>query len=297
MVDPHVRDNVEKSNRLPAHVERAPVESAAGESQAEVGEGDEDGLAGAKHGRGGLEVADAQPAPVVTLQTGLSSRGVDQEVSLPSGQLVEDEFDGLDDGRVLDHLGVQVEVGEAAGGALVNGLGDKGHVLLHVAGEVVVAVVAVLPAEVGHEQGRVHDPAHDIVELAVHGKGAVAALVGQDPDAGADEALDVAIDHPGGGAQPRVLDLGDVGEGKVAQAESLGVVTHHVGHGDEHRGLEAVLGNPAPDGLDIGELLLGCVELDGGDLRRGLCYERWCQQIIVDFPIFILGPLFSPQYG
>lgn len=210
-MNPHVRDNVEKSNRLPADIGRAPVESTASESQAEVGEGDEDGLTGTEDRRGRLKVAHAQPALVVTLQTLLSSRGVDQQVGLPSGQLVENELDELDNGRVLDHLGVQVEVGQTALGALIDGLGDKSHVLLHVASVIVVAVVAVLPAKVGNEQGRVHDPAHHVVELAVHGESAMAALVSQNPDTGADEALNVTVGHPGGSAQPVVLDLGDVG--------------------------------------------------------------------------------------
>lgn len=151
MVNPHVRDNIEQSNGLPADVRRAPVQSTASEGQAQVGESDEDGLTRAEDGRGRLEVAHAQPALVVALQTGLSSSGVDQEVGLPSSQLVEDELDELDNGGVLDHLGVQVKVGQAALGALIDGLGDEGHVLLHVAGVVVVAVVAVLPAEVGHK--------------------------------------------------------------------------------------------------------------------------------------------------
>lgn len=234
MVNPHVRDDVKKRNSLPADVEGAPVQSAAGESQAQIRKSDEDGLTGAEDGRGRLKVAHAQPALVVTLKTLLSSGGVDQEVSLPSSQLVEDQLDDLDNGRVLDHLGVQVKVGQAAGGALVDSLGDESHVLLHVAGVVVVTVVAVLPAEVGDEQGGMHDPAHHVVELAVHGESAMAALVSQNPDTGADEALDVTVDHPGGGTQPVVLDLRNVGQGKVAKSKSLSIVTNDIGHGDEH---------------------------------------------------------------
>lgn len=79
-----------------------------------------------------------------------------------------------------------------------------------------------------------HDPAHHVVELAVHGEGAMAALVGQNPDASANETLDVAVDHPGGSAQVEVLDLRNVGQGKVAKTQGLGVITNDIGHGDEH---------------------------------------------------------------
>lgn len=153
MVNPHVGNDVEKCNGLPANVEGTPVQSTAGESQAQIREGDEEGLTRAEDGRGRLKVAHAQPALVVTLKTLLSGGSVDQEVSLPSSQLVEDQLNDLDNGRILDHLRVQVKVGQTARGALIDGLGHESHVLLHVAGVVVVTVVAVLPAEVGDEQG------------------------------------------------------------------------------------------------------------------------------------------------
>lgn len=62
----------------------------------------------------------------------------------------------------------------------------------------------------------------------------MAALVSQNPNTGADEALNVTIDHPGGGAQPVVLNLRNVGQGKVTESKSLSVVTDDIGHGDEH---------------------------------------------------------------
>lgn len=264
VVDPHVRHDVEESNRLPPVDGGAVVQSARGQGQAQVGESNEDSLVGPEYGRGGLEVAKTEPTRSLALQAALAGRGVGQEVRLPSDQLVEEQLDCLDDGGVLEEIGVNVQVREALARSVGKSLGHEGHVLLHVAGEAVVAVVAELPAEVGDEERGVHGPAHDVVELGVDREGAVAALVAQDPDADTDEALDVAIGDPGGGAPERVLDLGDVGQSRPAQGEGHGIIADDIAHGAGDRGLEAVLWDPALDGLDIGEFLpLSLLELDG----------------------------------
>lgn len=201
-------------------------------------------------------MAHAPPAGVLALHAVLASRRVDEQVRLPASELVEEELEHLHDGDVLKELRVEVQVGEALAGALLDGLGHKGHVLLHVAGEAVVAVVRVLPRKVGHHERRVHEPAHEVVEAAVHREGAVAALVRQNPHARQDQALDVAVDDPRGGAPELVLDLRNVRQGRVAQRKGQRVVAHDIAHGPRRRRLKAVGGNPAFDGVDVWELLL-----------------------------------------
>lgn len=84
----------------------------------------------------------------------------------------------------------------------------------------------------------------------------MAALVAEDPDAGADEALQPAVEHPGDAAVEGFGDGGDVGQGGVGQAGDHGEVTEDIVEGGDERGLEAVGGDGVPDGLNVGELLL-----------------------------------------
>lgn len=256
VVNPEVRHEVQQGNSLPPNDSAGEIEGAENETQAQVGVGNVQGLVGAEDGRGGLEVAHAPPAHVLALHAVLAGSGVGQEVRLPASQLVEEELEHLDDWHILEELGVQVQVGQSLAGALLDGLGDKSHVLLHVAGEAVVTVVAVLPGEVRHEQRRVHEPAHEVVEALVDREGAVAALVSQNPDTRENQALNIAVGDPGGSAPHLVLNLGDVGQSSPAETKGQGVVAEDIAHGPRRGGLETVGRNPAFDGVDIREFLL-----------------------------------------
>jgi hypothetical protein len=233
VVNPEVGNKPQEHDGGDANLLRRPVENGAEDGETNVGEEDEDGLVGAEDGAEGVEVADAEPLAEAgdgALQTALAGGGVEEHVHLPAEELVGDEVDELGDGSVLEELSpVDTEEPGLAGGALSGGLllaegglvdvalglahGDEGHVLLHVAGEAVVAVVRELPGEVRDAEEGVEEPAGHIVDAGVRAEGAVAALVSENPDAGADKALEEAVDHPGGDAVGGVGDAGDVGEG------------------------------------------------------------------------------------
>lgn len=269
VVNPEVRHKVQQRNGLPANDGASGVESTKDKSQTKIRVGNVQSLVGTEDSRGGLKVAHAPPAHTLALHAVLAGGGVDEEVRLPPSQLVEKQLEHLDNGHILKQLRVDVQVGQTLFRALLDRLGDKGHVLLHVAREAVVAVVAVLPGKVRHEQRRVHEPAHEVVEALVHREGAVAALMGQDPQAGEDEALHVAVRDPGGGAVQLVLDLGDEGQGGPAQTKGQRVVAQDIAHGPRGGRLKAVRGNPGFDGVDVRKLLvlglwgeLLCLKLD-----------------------------------
>lgn len=256
MVNPDVRHAVEEERVEAANLLGDKVQHGAHDGQADVGEEDEDGLAGTEHGAGGVEVADAEPlgeARGLALVGALAGGGVEEQVELPSEELVADEAQHLPDGRVVKEL-LEANAGEQGlAGRLGGGGGDKGHVLLYVAVVEVVAVVGELPREEGHQEEAVQGPAGDVVDLVVQGEGAVAALVAQDPDAGADEALDEAVDHPGGDAEVRVGDGGDEGEGSPDEGGHHGQVAEDVVVRGDQRRLEAMGGNSILDGLDVRE--------------------------------------------
>ncbi len=83
---------------------------------------------------------------------------------------------------------------------------DERGVLFDVASRLVVLGVSDAPGMERHEEERVHDQAHGVIELLVLGEAAVAALVCQDPDAGEDEALDGGVRNPGGESK---IDVGE----------------------------------------------------------------------------------------
>lgn len=259
MVNPEVLLEVQQTNHLPANNLRGLVEDIAHDHETKIGQGNVDGLGVAEHCRGRLKVANPQPAHAalasLPLLAALTGGDVEEQVHLPAGQLMRDELDELDNGHILKHLGrllIHVQVGQPPLVAISLGGRHKRHVLLHVAGEAMVAMVAELPAKVRDQEEGVANPPHDVVEPRVPREGAVAALVRQDPDARADETLEVAVQSPGAVAERGGGDQGDVLPGEVAEAKGHGEVADEVGHGDPDARAEAVVGDGVADGLDVG---------------------------------------------
>jgi hypothetical protein len=121
---------------------------------------------------------------------------VGDEVHGPAAELLQHRVEEGRNGRLLGQL-VQL-VGELtdARGILVSRLGNKDHVALHVAGGLVVLAVGDLPGEVGDEKRGVGNEADRVVEHLGGREGLVAALVGHDPEAGAEQALDDRVAGP-----------------------------------------------------------------------------------------------------
>lgn len=304
MVPPHVGDKVEKANHGPADNGRSEPQGAADQDETEVSKSNVEGLRGAENGRCRLKVALTQPALLLALLGVGTGRDVEEHVHLPASKLVSDELDEVDDGGILEDLGVHVEGSNGALGAVVGGGRDKDHVLLHVGGEAVVTVVLKgdralamqasrllprpkktyreLPGEVGDTQAGVQSPANEVVEARVDGEGAVATLVGEDPDAGADETLSPAVDHPGGKSSVGVLNGRDVGHSEVDEGSSQRQVASDVAQRASGGGLEAVLGDSIANGLNIGELG-DSLDGDGAGLlvlqnRKGVVSKRRFRQ-------------------
>ena len=145
----------------------------------------------------------------------------------------------------MDHLA-------HAGGLLLAGAGHKHHVALQVAGGLVVLAVGHLPGEVGHEEGRVHNPPDNVVVQLGRREGIVAALVGKDPQASAEQALEEGVQTPEGEAYRVVGNV--LGSDKVVEevegGGQAGSVTEDVSHAEEAIALEAVLGDGVTELLD-----------------------------------------------
>ncbi len=109
-----------------------------------------------------------------------------------------------------------------------------------------------------------HDQSHGIVQLLGLGEGAMAAFVGENPDAGEDESLDGGVCNPRGESEVDVREERDEGDGEVDQGGEVEVIADDVGHGAEDRGLEAVCWNGIVDLLhgEVGQFELIAVEID-----------------------------------
>jgi hypothetical protein len=249
VVDPEPSLSVEKNSVLDTDEEREAVQRVEGEAKTNVGKDNERSLARAEHTTPRVKVAAAAERSLV-LHAVATGGDVEDQVEGPSQGLVEEKADDVVDGGVLE----EVELGEKALQVISLGAGSKGHILVHVASEAVVAVVGELPGEVGDAKNGVREPADNVVEGLVLGEGAMAALVAQNPDAGANEALNVAVDDPGERSQVEIRNGGNVGDGSITQADSHAKITDQVGQSDDSRGLKAVLGDGIPDGVDVREL-------------------------------------------
>lgn len=255
VVDPEVGNSIEQEGGQAANSLASQVESVSDQSQTDIGDQDVQGLLGAEDDGCGLEVGLAEPA-ALALQTLRTSRDVEQQVCLPSEQLVADKLDQVHSRGLLKQLAIDAQVrppGACGDLALVVllGRGDESHILLHVAGVHVVASVAEFPAEEGDEQKRVEDPTDNVVQVAVKREGTVSTLVCQDPDTGPHETLGEPVGCPSTSAGIWVGELWDVCECGIYQAGGECKIARNIAQRSEGRRLEAVRGNRFPQGVHV----------------------------------------------
>lgn len=260
MVDPEVREEVPDEHVGETELLDEEVQGGHGQANTDVAEDNEVGVLVLVQRGTGVEVVNAAAEAVaLALAAALAlalvvvvAGDVGQQVVGPSDELLaEEQEEGVDRGllgqlrQLVDHLA-------EARGLLLAGAGHKDHVALEVAGGLVVLAVGHLPREVGHEQGRVEHPADDVVVQLGGREGLVAALVGKDPDAGAEEALHDGVQAPEGEAERvrgDVLWCHKVVE-EVECGGEAGHVAEDIAHALDAITLEAVLGDGVADVLD-----------------------------------------------
>lgn len=209
MVNPEVRDEVPDEHVGEAKLLDEEVQGSHGQADTDVAEDDEVGVLVLVQRGTGVEVVNAAAGTIVlALAAALAlalvvvvAGDVGQQVVGPPDELLADEDEQGVDGGLLGQLGQLVDHLAEAGGLLLAGAGHEDHVALEVAGCLVVLAVGHLPREVGDQQGRVQDPTDKVVVQLGGGEGLVAALVGQDPETGAEEALHHGVQTPQGEAE------------------------------------------------------------------------------------------------
>lgn len=274
VVDPKVWDDVPNEKVGHAKVLANQVENANSDHQAEIAEQDELLVLLLVQRAGREEVVDAARETVglaCTLALNLLvvvvvASDVGDEVHEPAAKLLGNHVGGSGNRGLLDELGKLVDHLADSGGVDFAGLGDKDHVALHVASGLVVLAVGDLPGEVRDEQCRVEDPANRVVEGLGGGKGLVAALVGNDPEAGAEETLHDRVESPEAGSDGRRGNVlgSNIVVGEVEGGGDADYVAGNVGKASGRGALKAAGGNGIADLLDgvVGDLELVAVGIE-----------------------------------
>ena len=189
VVHPEVGEKVPDSHVSQTKLAREQCQSRTSKHKPKVAEQNELGLSVIVQRAGGIKVVDTTAiaifptlaASLTVLLMVIMSSDVRHEVIGPPNQLLSDENHQGVQRRILRQLTELVHHLAKLGGLGLASARHKNHIALHVCRCLVVLAVGELPAEVGHEEGRVDDPAGNVIYERRVGEGAVAALVGNDP--------------------------------------------------------------------------------------------------------------------
>lgn len=191
---------------------------------------------------------------VALSQTLHASTGVHQNVSGPAKHLVENESTNGDNwrvgGSVIHDLLQNGRLG-LPGVDIRLAVRDENGVLLHVVMVAMMTRVAELPAKKRNHQHAVQEPASHGVDGEVVGEGIMAAVVGENPEAGEEAPLDETVKCPEGhGDEQRSIQLRKL-DGGVKKRAHDDEIANHVRKGANHGPLEALGWNGILESLDI----------------------------------------------
>jgi hypothetical protein len=204
VVNPEVGNKVPDGHVVETELLDKEVQSSGGDGNTDIAQDDELGIPVLVKRAAGVEVVNtATKTVVLALATTLLlalvvvvAGNVGHEVVGPANELLEHEHEQSESRSLLSEVSELVGHLAKARSLLLAGAGNKDHVTLHVAGSLVVLSVGDLPAEVGDEEGRVKNPTSHIVDKARVGESTMAALVGDNPNAGSEKTLENGVDGP-----------------------------------------------------------------------------------------------------
>jgi len=274
VVDPEVGNKVPDKEVLEAEVLVDEVESSAGQDEAEIRQKDQLLILALVQRTGGHEVVDTTEKTVtltLTLALGLLvvvgvAGDVGNDVKRPAEELLQDHVGSGSDGGLLHQLGELVDGVTDSASVDLTRLGKEDHIALHVTGGLVVLAVRDLPREVGDEKSRVENPTDGVVKGLGGREGLVTTLVGNDPQTGAEQALEDGVEGPktsSNGSRGNVLGSNKV----VCEGESGSEADNVAGNVVEtgsSRALETVSRDSITDLLDgvVGNLELVAIGVD-----------------------------------
>lgn len=294
VVNPEVGNKVPDGHVVETELLDEEVQSSGHQTNTNIAEDDELSILVLVQRAAGVEVVDTTTEAVLlalaaTLTLALVvvvAGNVGEEVVGPADELLEDEHKKSESGGLLSKMGKLVGHLSETSSLLLAGSGNEDHVTLHVAGGLVVLSVGDLPAEVGDKEGRVENPASNVVDEARIGESTVTTLMGDDPETGTEKTLKNGVYGPQTSAGGGGWDVFG-GHEVVPNAESGGQednVAEDISVSLESRALKAVLRDGIVDVLDgkVGDLELVAVGVEHntilglglGDIDLGHGRER-----------------------
>lgn len=208
-VDKEVRDTIVLGNGQERGLDRGIDDTSQGQDDTKVREDDIDKVARLKDRRPGVEMRS--PATIVL------TRGIRDKICWPAKQELNDQPEQCDNGSFLIQMShINLLLLNSGGGSLgwqanlATGLGDKDLILGHMASCLVMLRVRDSPRVVRDQQERVQDPADSVVKSLGGREGLMSALVSENPDTSADNALKNPVDRPSNVAQEGVVELVDL---------------------------------------------------------------------------------------
>lgn len=294
VVNPEVGNKVPDGHVVETELLDEEVQSSAHQTDTDIAQDDELSIIVLVQRAAGIKVVDTTAEAVMlalaaTLTLALVvvvASNVSEEVVGPANELLEDEHEESESGCLLSEMSELVGHLSETSSLLLAGSGNEDHVTLHVASGLVVLSVGDLPAEVGYKEGRVKNPASNVVDETRIGESTVTTLVGNDPETGTEETLKHGVYGPqtsAGGGGGNVFGGHEV----VPDAESGGQednVAEDIGVSLESGALEAVLRDGIVNVLDgkVGDLELVAVGVEHntilglglGDIDLGHGRER-----------------------
>lgn len=252
---PQIGNKVQKGDIPCANLCRGVVQNRTHNEQTQISQGNAEVLRPSKKVAEGVEVAGHATDRTIFRKTLRTGGDIQEEVQLPSEELVADELQEGDDGSFFGQMLELLDADVLLLGQLVVSPRDKDRVLLHVAGVAVVARMGDLPGEVGDHQEGVGGPADNVVKGLVLGEGTMTTFMSQNPYSGADAALEEAVDSPGEGAQGQGGEEVDV-EGAVGEDGAVEDVAGEIEEGGDDGGIEAFFRNGIFQGLQTGNIVV-----------------------------------------
>ena len=228
-----------------------------------------------------VEVGDLHALGTIVLL----ARQVEEEVTRPAEDLMDEimpesrnwgvlgQFRKLDHGRLCLLAKVRLD-------PVFSGVWHERSVSIHVSSRLVVLGVGQTPGVEWHQEERVHDQAHGVIEQLVLGEGAVSTLVCENPDAREDTSCREAVCRPRREPKVGIGEERDVRDGEEDEDTVVEVVADDIGHRAEDGRLEAVGGDGIVDLLhgEGGQLEDISVEIEmlavAGGVVGGHCC-RW----------------------
>ena len=213
MVDPKIRNGIEKCNLPGAHESGKIIKSTSDNQETQVGNCNEVCLLAGEERSERIQVAVSELLHTVSAlwrEALVSSADIEQHIELPSEDLVSQQGHGVVKRGFFDQFDkLGVETGLLVVGLSLSGR-NKDSVLVNVAMVTVVSSMGDLPRVEGHHQEGMHRPSNKVIQTRILGEGSMTTFVTNDPHSGANTALEKTIKNPGASPEKwrwQVIDL------------------------------------------------------------------------------------------